>query len=189
LVFTSSNGTTTFNSTSTFNVVYRSATTDKVTVSSTLGGTTTTETAWVLKNGTTIAVEISAGGQSFNETGTAATGMIAGVMAGFYIEVEVGQSQAFYAAETQYFHSTGTSTVTIGSNQVKVTNYAANSANELVNECGSSFTYTSFALSIGTPSGTSFPLVTNLQVSGSETVNGAVQNLNYSIKLTAFTVA
>jgi len=123
------------------------------------------------------------------ETGTAATGMIAGVMAGFYIEVEVGQSQAFYAAETQYFHSTGTSTVTIGSNQVKVTNYAANSANELVNECGSSFTYTSFALSIGTPSGTSFPLVTNLQVSGSETVNGAVQNLNYSIKLTAFTVA
>ena len=132
---------------------------------------------------------ISAGGHSINETGAAASGMIAGVLAGFYEEIAVGGNQAFYQAESQYFHSTGTSTVSIGSNQVKVTNYAANSPNEVVNDCGSTATYTTFTLAVGTPSGTTFPVVTSFQFAGSQTVNGTLQNFAYSLQLTAFTVA
>jgi hypothetical protein len=189
LVFTENNGTATMNETASFNVVYRSATTDKVTTTFNTGTENASETAWILKNGTTIAVYISAGAQGFNETGSEANTMIVGVFAGFYEEIEIGGNQGLYAAESQYFHSTGTSVVTIGGSQVTVKNYVANSANEVVNVCGSSSTYTNFALAIGTPSGTNFPIVTSLAIAGSTTENGSPTNFNYSLHLTAFQVA
>lgn len=153
------------------------------------GNTTFTETAWVLKDGTTLAVYENFGGQGFNLTGSEASGAIEGVLAGFIIEVEAGQQTAFYSEASQYFHSTGNSNVNIGGNSFSVTNYAANSPNELVDYCGSDFTYSTFSLSIGTPSGTSFQLVTYLDFSGTETINGNQQAFNYSLTLTAFTVA
>jgi len=111
--------------------------------------------------------------------------MITGVFAGFYEEVDVGANQAFYASESQYFHVTGNSKVTISGNTISVTNYAANSANELINDCGSTATYSTFALSIGTPSGTSFPIITNLNIAGTDS-SGA---FSYTLQVTAFTVA
>ncbi|MDA4117882.1 MAG: hypothetical protein OK455_06005 [Thaumarchaeota archaeon] len=187
------------NSTATFKVIYRSATTIKVntTFSSTSasGSANETFTAWILKNGTAIAVYANIGGHAMNYTtstsqfGLTPSTLLAGAFSGFYEEIEVGGNQGFYASATQYFHSTGTSSVTIGSNHLTVTNYALNAASEAVLFCGSSSTYTTFVLQIGTPTGTNFPLVTNLQLAGSTTSNGNPTTFSYILQLTAFSLA
>ena len=151
----------------------------------TTGSTSEKTTLWISKNGTAIAVNFA--GQ--NITGSAANGFITGAFAGFYEEIDVGQQQSFYSSASQYFHSTGTASVTIGSNKVTVTNYALNSLPETVDSCGTISNYTAFALSIGTPSGTTFPIVTNLHFAGTSTVNGSPNNFDVSIQVTAFTVA
>jgi hypothetical protein len=166
-------------------VIYRSATTIKVNNSFNSGTTSEQMTLWILKNGTALAVNFA--GQ--NLTGIEANGFITGAFAGFYEEIDIGQQQSFYAGSSQYFHSTGTSSVTIGSNKVTVTNYALNSLPETVNSCGTISTYSAFTLSIGTPSGTSFPIVTNMHFVGTSTVNGSPNNFDVSIQVTAFTVA
>jgi hypothetical protein len=185
VTFSDITGGKTNNITSSFNVVYRSSSTIKVT--STFASTNTSETitAWILKNGTTLAVSVA--GQNF--TGTAASSFIIGAFSGFYEEIAVGGQQSFYSSASQYFHSTGTSTATIGTNKVTVTNYAANSPNEAVTVCGTTSTYTTFSLSIGTPSGTTFPLVTNLQLAGTTDVNGTPTSFAYTLQVTAFTLA
>jgi hypothetical protein len=142
-------------------------------------------TLWILKNGTVLAAEIA--GQ--NLTGVAVNGFVAGAFAGFYEEIDIGQQQSFYSTASQYFHSTGTNSVTIGSNKLTVTNYALNSLPETVNSCGTLDNYTAFTLSIGTPSGTSFPIVTNLHFAGTSTVNGSPNSFDVSIQVTAFSVA
>jgi hypothetical protein len=142
-------------------------------------------TVWILKNGTTLAVNFA--GQNF--TGSTASGFITGAFAGFYQEIEVGQQQSFYSGASQFFHSTGTSSVTIGANKVTVTNYAANSLPETVTACGSTSTYSAFSLSIGTPSGTTFPIVTNLHFAGTSTVNGSPSSYDVSVQVTDFTIA
>lgn len=185
LTFSSTSGGTTTNTTASFNVIYRSATTIKVNTTFGSGANTERITAWILKNGTTLAVNLS--GQNF--TGTTANGFITGAFAGFYQEIEVGQQQSFFSGASQYFHSTGTSSVTIGANTVTVTNYAANSLPETVTACGSTATYTAFSLSIGTPSGTTFPIVTNMHFAGTTTVNGSPSSFDYSVRVTAFTLA
>jgi hypothetical protein len=149
------------------------------------GATSQEMTAWILKDGTTLAVNVL--GQNF--TGPTANSFITGAFAGFYQEIEVGQQQSFYSSASQFFHSTGTSSVTIGANKVTVTNYAANSLPETVEACGSTSTYTAFSLSIGTPSGTSFPIVTSMHFAGTSTVNGSPSSFDISIQVTSFTLA
>jgi len=149
------------------------------------GTTSESETVWILKNGTAIAVNIA--GQ--NLTGTEANSLVTGAFAGFYEEIDVGQQQSFYSGDAQYFHSTGTASATIGSNTVTVTNYALNSLPETVNSCGTLSNYTAFTLSIGTPSGTNFPIATNLHFAGTSTVNGTPSSFDVSVQVTAFTVA
>lgn len=185
LTFTSTSGGKTSNSTATFNVIYRSATTIKV--NNTFGSGTTSEriTVWMLKDGTALAVNLA--GQNF--TGAEANSFVIGAFGGFYEEIGVGQQQSFYSGAAQYFHSTGTSKVTIGSNTVTVTNYALNSLPETVNSCGTISNYTAFTLSIGTPSGTNFPIATNLHFTGTSTVNGTPNSFDVSIQVSAFAVA
>lgn len=148
-------------------------------------GTSESTTLWILKNGTALAVDIA--GQ--NLTGVEANGFIAGGFAGFYEEIDIGAQQSFYSTDSQYFHSTGTTSVTVGLNTLKVTNYALNSLPETVDSCGTVSNYTAFTLSIGTPSGTSFPIVTNLQFAGTSTVNGTPSSFNVTEQVTAFSVA
>lgn len=156
-------------------------------MNNTFGSGTTTEriTVWILKNGTAVAVNLA--GQNF--TGSTANSFITGAFAGFYEEIDIGQQSSFYSGASQYFHSTGTSSVTIGSNKVTVTNYALNSLPETVNSCGTTSNYTAFTLSIGTPSGTNFPIATNLHFAGTSTVNGTPNSFDVSIQVTAFSVA
>ena len=172
-------------------MVYRSATTDKVATTLALDGVgvVSTNTEWILNNGTAIAVESSEGGQEVNSTGTAATTMLAGAFAGFYVEIAFGQNQSIYGNDTQAIQSTGTSTVTIGGNQVTVTNYSANMSSQESNGCQTVTTRTSFSLSVGTPSGATFPIVTNLQLTVSTTVGLASSTVSERLLLTSFTVA
>jgi hypothetical protein len=166
-------------------VIYRSTTTIKVNSTFTAAGNSEQTTLWILKNGTVLAVNIA--GQ--NITGAETSGVLEGSFAGFYEEIDIGQQQSFYSTDSQYFHSTGSSSVTIGLNTLTVTNYALNSLPETVDSCGTLTNYTAFALSIGTPSGTSFPIVTNLQFAGTSTVNGAQNSFNVTEQVTAFLVA
>jgi hypothetical protein len=166
--------------------VYASATTYKVTVvSSANGQVTPAETAWILKDGTVLAINVA--GQ--NLTGSIAQTMIVGVFAGFSAEVQAGSQLSTYTA-TQYFHSTGTSSVTIGSNTFTVTNYSANTLPQTITSClsGSTTNLTAYKLSVGTPTGTSYKVVTYMQIAGSSTINGQTSSINYVIQIVSLTV-
>jgi hypothetical protein len=179
-------GTSQSNLSESYTRVYASATTYKVTVTSIANGQATPpETAWILKDGTVLAINVA--GQ--NLTGQIAQSMIVGLFAGFSAEVQAGSQLSTYTA-SQYFHTTGTSSVTIGSNTFAVTNYAANTLPQDITSCGTgSITHlTAYKLSVGTPTGTSYKVVTYMQLAGSSTVNGQPTSFNYVIQIVALTV-
>jgi hypothetical protein len=179
-------GTQQSNLTESYTRVYASATTYKVTVTSSIGSQVTPpETAWILKNGTVLAINVA--GQ--NLTGPTAQTMIVGLFAGFSAEVQAGSQLSTYTA-SQYFHTTGTSSVTIGSSTFAVTNYAANTLPQTITSCppGTTTTLTNYKLSVGTPNGTSYKVVTYMQIAGSSTSNGQTSNFNYVIQIVSLTV-
>jgi hypothetical protein len=181
-------------STSSFNVIYRSPTTIKVnlTYASSAAGAKENILAWILKNGTAIAAYVGINGKGMNLTssvgGMSPNTMVEGVFAGYYQEIEADMNQGYYGA-SQYFHATGTRSVTIGGNSVTVTDYTINSPNETVNICGTTSTFKTFVLEIGTPSGASFPLTTKYGASGTGTFQGTATTFDFMITLTGFTVA
>jgi hypothetical protein len=186
---TSSTGTST-NSTkysyvASYTTNYASSSTYKVTVTTSEGGQNIVETAWVLKNGTALAVNVS--GQNF--TGATANEFIVGTFAAFTLQVQADSEIAYYT-NTGFFHSTGTSTTNIGSTSVKVTTYAANNAPETITDCnGGTTTLTAYSFSVGTPSGANVPLVTYEHFAGSDTRNGQTESFDYVLQVTAITVA
>jgi hypothetical protein len=186
LKYNITSGTSQSNLTESFTRVYASATTYKVTVSSSANGQVTPpETAWILKSGTVLAINV--GGQ--NITGTIAQTMIIGVFAGFSAEVQAGNQLSTYTA-LQYFHTTGTASVTIGSSTFAVTNYAANKLPQTITDCvtGATTNLTAYKLSVGTPNGTSYKVVTYMQLAGSSTNNGQQTSFNYVIQIVSLTV-
>ena len=179
----SSNGQS-FNGTSSYNVVYASASTIKVNVNYNAGSQSEALTAWILRsNGTFIAVDTS----GTNITGIAGQGIAEGTFAGFIIEIESGQSLSSLTSTSQ-FHSTGTSTVTLGPTKMTVTNYAANAFPMTVTTCTGSTSLTAFSLSAGTPPGTSFQLITSFREAGSSTFSGQTSSVNYVLAVTSVTV-
>jgi hypothetical protein len=186
LKYNLTSGTTQSNLTESYTRLYASATTYKVTVTTTSNGQSTpAETAWILKDGTVLAINVA--GQ--NLTGTIAQTMIVGVFAGFSAEVQAGNQLSTYTAN-QFFQSTGTSSVTIGSSTFTVTNYKANTLPETITDCltGSTTNLTAYKLSVGTPTGTSYKVVTYMQLAGSSTVNGQPTSFNYVIQIVSLTV-
>ena len=165
-------------------MVYASSTTYKVTITSVEGAQSTTETVWVLKDGTAIAVDYS--GENF--TGSLAQELIVGAFSGFTLQIEADSQIGLYT-QTSYFHSTGTSTVSIGPTQVVVTTYAANNLPETVISCGSTTTLTAYSFSVGTPQGTSTPLVAYEHFAGSDVVNGQTETFNEVLQVTSITLA
>jgi hypothetical protein len=164
--------------------LYTSSTTYKITLNYAVGAGTQnqTSTAWILKNGTVLAVNFA--GQ--NVTGASAQTMVAGLFAGFSEEVFASSQLSTYTA-SQYFHSTGTSSVTIGSNSLTVTNYAANKLPQTITLCsGDVSTLTGFKLSVGTPRGTTFQLVTDFEIAGSSSSNGQSSQFNLVVKVVSF---
>lgn len=168
IVYNGTDNGNSYNLDSQYTVIYADTsagvTTYKVYISFNDGSSVANATAWVQSNGNVLALEIA----GFNETGAVAGEALVSFMSAFtlesnylgYVEVYTGSS----------FHSTGTSTVTLGPTTMTVTNYQANSLPETYTECGYTGSLTDFAMSVGTVPGTSITLVTNLHVSG--TSNG-----------------
>ena len=130
---------------------------------------------------------------SLNENGTAipiqyANDYAVGLFSGFVLEVEYADSIGNFTSALQ-FHSTGTSTVTIGTVSIPVTTYTLNSSPETVSYCGGTDDLTAFTLSEGTPSGATIPLVTSVVFAGTGTSDGTTTTFNLHIQVTALTVS
>ncbi len=110
--------------------------------------------------------------------------MIVGLFAGFITEIEFSDSLNNFTSALQ-FHSTGTSTVTIGTVSFPVTTYAANSLPVTVGYCGGSDTLTGFSLTEGTPSGAHVAIVTSMSIAGT----GTAGSYSFSLKVVSLTVA
>ena len=178
---TDSNGS--YNLDSKYTVIYADTsggvTTYKVFIDFNDGTADENATAWVQSNGNVLAVDIG----GFNITGSTAGQTLVGFMAGFTLESTYLNTLEVYTGS--YFHSTGTSTVTLGSTTMTVTNYQANSLPETYSECGYTGTINDFAMSVGTVPGTSVTLVTHLHINGTE--NGDTSD--FSIRVVSVTKA
>ncbi|HUI01127.1 MAG TPA: hypothetical protein VLX56_05815 [Nitrososphaerales archaeon] len=174
------------NLTEAYTRIYASSTTYKVSIASVVSGHNTTATAWIQKDGTVLAIDEA----GVNITGSTAQTMIVGLFAGFSAEVQAGNELSTYTAAS-FFHTTGTSSVTIGSTSFKVTNWAANTLPETITSCppGTTTDLSTYKLSVGAPPGTTYQLVTLIEIAGSSTTGGgAPTEFNYSIQLVSFTV-
>jgi hypothetical protein len=129
----------------------------------------------VQTDGTVNWVYSSSGGSSYNFTGSqGGQGIFEALMA--FPEIEVSTNSVYsYSLLTSYFHQVG------GTNALELNNaatgqsvlisyqtYEANSPNESFGYCGSSFTYSSFTVEIGTVGSTSTQVLASLAVNGTE---------------------
>ena len=177
---------TTYNATESYNVIYASPTTYKVNVTYSLTGENLTTTAWILKNGTPVAIDEA----GTNLTGSLASTMLVGLFAGFTTEAESTLQLPTYTSPA-YFKATGpATTVTIGTVPFIVTTYAANNLPETVMPCGDSGTLnlTTYTLTVGAPAASTVKLVTAMHLAGTETTNGQTSPVNYEILLISATV-
>jgi len=124
------------------------------------------------------------------QTGVEAESTFTPVMSEFTIyNTEYGAEYYPYFTNTQYFHSTGTASMTFGPTTFDVTTYVANTNPETFNACGNVFTLDQWTLQIGTPPGTSSVFVTYIHSEGSEVVNGLTESNNFTLALNSLTVA
>lgn len=170
-------------------VVYSSATTIKVTITTTFQTSSSssgseTLTAWILKNDTVVAIDEA----GYNLTGSEGQTVMTGLFAGFVFEVDAGQSLGSYTSSS-FATKTGTSQVTLGGHTFTVTDYALSGSTQTISICGSSDTYTKFDLSVGTPSGTNYPLITSFSEAGTFNDNGQATTESASVQITALTIA
>jgi len=164
-------------------VVVSAPTSLKVDVNYSLGARTLSFTAWLLKNGTTLALNFGQG----NITGTQASNDVVTYFGGFATVQGFVQQQSVYS---NLFRSNGTSTTTIGTNTFTVTNYIAYQLPENIQVCGGgTTTLTAYNLSEGTPTGSSYELPTYVNIAGYTTINGTTTPFFFTIQITAFTVA
>ena len=167
-----------------YSVVSVSSTTYKV-EGDFAGASSVTFTAWLLKNGTTLAVHVN--NSPSNITGTMAGNLVEGYFGEFAAVQGFVQEQSVYS---NLFRSNGTSTVTIGTNKFTVTNYAAYTLPETIQLCnGESDSLTAYSLSEGTPSGSNYELPIYVHIAGSSTANGTTVPFEFTIRITAFTVS
>jgi len=173
-----------YNITASYTTIYVSSTTYKVNVSLAAQGENVTYTAWILKNGTALAIDA----EGYNQTGSEAQGYVLGVFEGFIAQTQADSEIAQFTSANN-FHSTGTSTVSVGPTQVSLTTYAANTLPETVGSCGSTTTLTAYSISVGTPQGTTSPLIIYEHIAGSEDVNGSTTFVDLTLQVTSITLA
>jgi hypothetical protein len=182
--------TTSYTFTSSYTTVYSSATTFKVSIVS--SDYPSAFTMWLLKDGTLVGINYAGS----NYTGAAAIQYYQGsrLFTAWGTETVFGQQLTTdYVSATAYFHSTGTSPVTIGTNTFTLTNYAANSLPETVPACGgASITLTTASMSIGTPNGANYPFPFDVNIVGSSTGGASgtgTSTFTITSQITSITVA
>jgi len=176
--------------TSSYTTVYASPTTFKVSIVS--SDYPSAFTLWLLKNGTIVGINYAGS----NYTGAAAIQYYQGsrLFTAWGTMLVFGQQiTTDYTQDTAYFHSTGTSPVTIGTNTFTLTNYAANSLPETVPACdGASITLTTASMSIGNPNGANYPFAFDVDVAGSAAggaSGGGTTTFILTSQITSMTVA
>jgi hypothetical protein len=170
--------------TSSYTTVYSSATTFKVSIVS--SDYPSAFTLWLLKNGTIVGINYAGS----NYTGSSAVQYYQGsrLFTAWGTMLVFGQQLTTdYVSDTAYFHSTGTSPVTFGSNTFTLTNYAANSSPETVPYCGGvSYTVTTANMSIGAPNGVNYIFPFDVNFAGTSTTGASVV---ITSQITSVTVA
>jgi hypothetical protein len=171
--------------TSSYTTVYASATTFKVSIVS--SDYPSAFTMWLLRNGTIVGINYAGS----NYTGAAAVQYYQGsrLFEAWGTMLVFGQQLTTdYVADTAYFHSTGTSSVTLGTNTFTLTNYAANSLPETVPVCGgASTTLNTASMSIGMPNGANYEFPIDFDISGS--VRAGTTTFTITSQITSITVA
>ncbi|MGD0638408.1 MAG: hypothetical protein ABSA72_10265 [Nitrososphaerales archaeon] len=174
--------------TSSYTTLYASATTFKVSIVS--SDYPSAFTMWLMKNGSLVGINYAGS----NYTGAAAISyyQASRLFTAWGTQTVFGQQlTSVYIYATAYFHSTGTSPVTLGTNTFTLTNYAANSLPETLPTCsGASVTLTAATMAIGTPNGANYPFPFQVNVVGSST-GGTTGNVTFTIssQITSVTVA
>lgn len=170
-------------------MLYVSSTTYKVNITDVLPTRTVNSTAWFLKDGTVVGLDID--GIDLNAS---ASTRFQTYFSLWEAALGYGQKIELYTSSS-FLKSTGTSTVTLGPSKFTVTNYNASQLPETIPGCnGESITFTTGNFSVGTPSGSSYPLVTYFDAAGSETtvgISGTPSTTTYSFigQITSVTVA
>jgi len=154
----------------------------KVNVTYILNGVTTPLTVWIQPSGNIVAFYY----EGKNYTGS---GAISDFLS-YFTDLENLETFALLAStNTAGFHSTGTSTATIGTNSFTVNDYVANTIPETVQICNTeTVVLTAYNVNIGTPTGSGMETVTSATFAATETTSSGTTTLNYTYQITALTV-
>jgi hypothetical protein len=147
-------------------------------------GFTESTTAWILTNGTVLAVD--SGGQ--NSTGTTADDNLLPDSAPFVLVTayDVAPSSILPASGTV---ATGQTSLTLGSVTMTVTNYRAETLPLVYSDCfGDTFTYNTFIVQAGTVPQTSFLLLTYLDLQGTQASSGTSQSDSIYLQVTSIVI-
>ncbi len=182
---------TIYNFTASYALINVNSTTYQVNVVDITPTQTYSTTVWLLKDGTVVALDLA----GHNFTGASASTHFQTYFSPWENDVNFGQQIVTYSSSS-YFRYTGSSTVTLGPSTFNVKSYVPNTLPETVPGCsGASITLTAGGnFSVGTPSGSSYPLVTNLYAVGSGTIIGSLgapvtTTYNFTSEITSVTVA
>lgn len=174
--------------TGSYAVVYTpsvSSSTYKVSFDQSYEGFSESGTAWILDNGTTIAFD-SAG---MNQTGADAVNDLLTFASPFLI-VEAYNLLPSSIAPTASLQSTGQSIINYVNLSVTVTNYKASSVPVVYSDCfGDNYSLTTLVLSAGPVPGTSFTLMTYLDIQGTDTVSGTASSYSLYLHVLSVTLA
>jgi hypothetical protein len=144
-----------------YNLVYASATTYKMTFEVS-GSPGSGVTAWVLSNGTVLATE--SGGQ--NHTGAYASSLVQTSAPVFYDGLPAFNSASQIPFPVSDLLTIGSSNIALGSTQVTVTNYRADSLPLVYCEGGVPFSFSTVVIQTATVPGKDFSLLTYVDLQG-----------------------
>jgi hypothetical protein len=174
------NGTTSQNSTISYHTTIVSSGIYDVNITFATNSGTTSGIARVDSNNVSV---ISVTFSSYTFYGAQAKSFFDSFMGIFGLEYSYGSILGVLTS-SNYFHSTGTASMTYGTATFDVTTWVANSLPLSVNECGYTSTITAYTLEVGTPTGTSLNFITYLHYASS-----APQNEDFTLQLVSMTTA
>jgi len=174
-----------------FNLVYVSATTYKVNAAYIQNGVRSAATMWILKSGVVEAMYVTVdNGVTVDKNYTnsnAVTNYLVKLLAPVETYSQFGAELTSYSS---YFQSTGTSPMTIGTNTFTVTNYTSISPNVDIPSCdGYTYALTTYQMSVGAPAGSTYEIEPYMELVGSSTSASGTNTFDYTIQITALTVA
>lgn len=170
--------------TASYNVLYVSSTTYKVDLAYKTSSVSGIATLWLLKDGTVEALNLA--GHNITQDASMYFQLYFSLW-----ETELVYEQLITTSTAySYFHSTGTSTVTVGPTTFAVTTYTANTTPETIQSCnGDSLTLASGSFSVGTASGSNYPLIISINIAGSETTSGVSSTISFVSQINSASVA